>query len=236
MDGALHGEASFVLDGGAAHLFLVADRRSRLYLVERGQYGVSCDLLQSFDRTRSVVTLTLNGCAAELLGDSDANANGDHAGPQALATLLAVGRLLLAADTLGAASGMLDAATQYAKDRTQFGQAIGGFQAIKHMCADMAARVVPCRAYVWGTAHAFDGDPSKSPAACAQLKAHLSEVGHFVARSATEVHGAMGFTELLGLHLQYKRIALSRQLLGGPTQLRSEAAAALFGAASREAA
>ncbi|WP_326542634.1 acyl-CoA dehydrogenase family protein [Pseudorhodoferax sp.] len=220
-DGRLRGEASFVLDGGAAQLFLLADQRGGLHLAEPGQAGVHHAPLQTFDRTRSVGTLTLDGCAAEPLGDA--------VGREALGTLLGVGRLLLAADMLGAASAMLDAATQYAQVRTQFGQPIGGFQAVKHLCADMAAQLVPCRAYVWGTAHAFDRNPAQGVAACAQLKAHLSEVGQFVARGAIEVHGGMGFTELAGLHLWFKRIGLSRQLLGGPTRLRAEAADALFG-------
>jgi alkylation response protein AidB-like acyl-CoA dehydrogenase len=218
--GTLHGEASFVLDAAAAKLFLVADRREQLWLVERDHPGVACTPMQTIDGTRSVGTLALNGCKAEPLGDDT--------GPEAPATLLAVGRLLLGADTLGAASAMLEAATQYAQVRTQFGQPIGAFQAVKHLCADMAAQLVPCRAYVWGTAHALDRQASGAAAGCAQLKAHLSEVGQFVARSATEVHGAMGFTELLGLHLLFKRIALARQLLGGPARLRAEAAAARF--------
>ena len=55
-------------------------------------------------------------------------------------------------------------------------------------------------------------------------KSHISEVGQFVARTATEVHGGMGFTDLLGLHYWFKRIGANRQLLGGPERLRAEAA------------
>jgi alkylation response protein AidB-like acyl-CoA dehydrogenase len=55
-------------------------------------------------------------------------------------------------------------------------------------------------------------------------KAHIAEVGKFVAKTATEVHGGMGFTDLLGLHYWFKRIGLDRQLLGAPEKLRAEAA------------
>ena len=55
-------------------------------------------------------------------------------------------------------------------------------------------------------------------------KSHMQEVGKFVARTATEVHGGMGFTDLLGLHYWFKRIGANRQLLGGPEKLRAEAA------------
>src|SRR3546814_6383501 len=55
-------------------------------------------------------------------------------------------------------------------------------------------------------------------------KSHTGEVGLFVARTATEVHGGMGFTDLLGLHYWFKRIGFDRQVLGGPEAVREEAA------------
>ena len=55
-------------------------------------------------------------------------------------------------------------------------------------------------------------------------KSQMQEVGKFVARTATEVHGGMGFTDVLGLHYWFKRIGANRQLLGGPEKLRAEAA------------
>jgi alkylation response protein AidB-like acyl-CoA dehydrogenase len=56
------------------------------------------------------------------------------------------------------------------------------------------------------------------------LKAHLSEVATSVAKTATEVHGGMGFTDLVGLHYWFKRIGFNRQMLGSPDYLRREAA------------
>ena len=55
-------------------------------------------------------------------------------------------------------------------------------------------------------------------------KAHTSEVGKAIAKKATEVHGGMGFTDLLGLHYWFKRIGVNRQLLGAPEIIREEAA------------
>jgi len=60
--------------------------------------------------------------------------------------------------------------------------------------------------------------------AAGHAKAHLAEVGTFVAKTATEVHGGMGFTDLLGLHYWFKRIGWNRQLPGTPEQVREEAA------------
>ena len=131
---------------------------------------------------------------------------------------------MLAADTLGAAQNMLDQAVAYAKEREQFNRPIGSFQAVKHMCAEMAAHLEPCRALVWYAAHALDELPDESTLTACHTKAHLAEVGKFVAKTATEVHGGMGFTDLLGLHYWFKRIGFNRQMLGAPELVREEAA------------
>ena len=132
--------------------------------------------------------------------------------------------MAIAADILGAAQTMLDRAVAYAKERRQFGRVIGSFQAVKHLCAEMAAALEPCRAFIWHAAHALDAAPEEGPILACHVKAHLSEVGQRVARTATEVHGGMGFTDLLGLHYWFKRIGVNRQLLGGPERAREDAA------------
>ena len=119
---------------------------------------------------------------------------------------------------------MLERAVAYAKERQQFGRVIGSFQAVKHLCAEMAAELEPARSLVWYAAYAFDHAPEDASVAAAHAKAHLSEIGRFVARTATEVHGGIGFTDALGLHYAFKRIGLNRQLLGGPERVRALAA------------
>jgi alkylation response protein AidB-like acyl-CoA dehydrogenase len=88
----------------------------------------------------------------------------------------------------------------------------------------MAAELEPCQSLVWYAAYAFDAVRSEAPLMAAHAKAHLSEVSRFVARTATEVHGGMGFTDLAGLHFWFKRVGVDRQLLGGPEQVRALAA------------
>jgi alkylation response protein AidB-like acyl-CoA dehydrogenase len=112
----------------------------------------------------------------------------------------------------------------YSKERVQFGRPVGSFQAVKHMCAEMAAELEPCRAMMWYAAYAFDHIAAEARLTACHTKAHVSEVATRVARTATEVHGGIGFTEELGLHLWFKRIGANRQLLGGPDLLREEAA------------
>ena len=131
--------------------------------------------------------------------------------------------VLMAADTLGAAQCALDQAVTYAGQREQFNRVIASFQAVKHMCAEMAAALEPCRSMVWYAAHALDELPDEAPMMVSHTKAHLSEVGQFVTRTATEVHGGMGFTDLVGLHYWFKRVGFNRQIMGSPEWCRQRA-------------
>lgn len=213
-NGRLDGRALHVLDF-EADAYLVADRAAALYLVAADAPGLTRRRLETVDRTRPLGELLFAGVQAERLPAGDATA---------CARVLDVGRALLAADSLGAAQNMLDQAVAYAGQRVQFGRVIASFQAVKHLCAVMAAELEPTRAFVWYAGHALATDPSEAARVVCHLKAHLSEVATSVAKSATEVHGGMGFTDLVGLHYWFKRIGLNRQLLGSPDYLRREAA------------
>jgi alkylation response protein AidB-like acyl-CoA dehydrogenase len=219
--GKLSGKALFVPGGMAAGLLIVADGAGGLHLVRGDAAGLKRALMPGIDETRRLAELTFDGVAAEPLGG----------GPELLSALRDAGWVLVAADTLGAAEVMLEKAVAYAKERRQFGRVIGSFQAVKHMCAEMAAELEPCRSLVWYAAYAFDAAPAEASLMAAHAKALTSEVGRFVARTSTEVHGGMGITDLLGLHFWFKRIGVNRQLLGGPERVR-EIAARLQGLAA----
>jgi alkylation response protein AidB-like acyl-CoA dehydrogenase len=219
--GKLKGKALFAPGGLAAGLLIVADLKGGLHLVRGDAAGLSRSFMPGIDETRRLAELTFDGVAAEPLGG----------GPELLSALRDAGWTLIAADTLGAAQAMLDKAVAYAKERRQFGRVIGSFQAVKHLCAEMAAELEPCRSLVWYAAYAFDAAPAEASLMAAHAKALTSEVGRFVARTSTEVHGGMGITDLLGLHFWFKRIGLNRQLLGGPERAR-EIAARLQGLAA----
>ena len=121
---------------------------------------------------------------------------------------------------------MLDKAVAYAKERKQFGRAIGSFQAVKHLCAEMAAELEPARALRLVRRLRLRPGPDEAPADGRARQGAPLEVGRFVARTATEVHGGIGMTDLLGLHYWFKRIGPNRQLLGGPERCRAIAALA----------
>jgi alkylation response protein AidB-like acyl-CoA dehydrogenase len=209
----LSGSATGLLDAGGATHLLLALPDGALALIAADAAGVALHPRPSLDRLRPLVDADLAAAPAEWLA-ADA------------ARVLDAGRVVLAAETLGAAQAMLDQAVAYAGQRRQFGRSIASFQGVKHACAEMAAWLEPCRAFVWYAAQAQDAPDVEAHMLACQVKAHLDEVGRDVARHATEVHGGMGFTELLGLPFWFKRIAANRQLLGGPERCREEAGAA----------
>ncbi|MGC6499891.1 MAG: acyl-CoA dehydrogenase family protein [Henriciella sp.] len=216
-DDGLNGRSLFVQGlPGATHI-LVVDRSGALHLVERTASGLDHGPLATIDRTRTHATLTYSATPSQRLDGC--------AEPVAVVDLVVeAGHVLLAADTLGAAQAMLDKAVAYARDRKQFNRVIGSFQAVKHLCAEMAAEIEPARALVWHAAYARQAGLEDAPLLACLAKSHLSETGTFVARTATEIHGGMGFTDLVGLHYWFKRIGANRQLLGGPERVREKAA------------
>jgi len=216
--GRLTGKTLFVLDFAGADVFIVADRFAGLHIVDAKAKGLGKIQLTTIDATRSLGELAFDTVEAEPLTSGNPAATLDR--------MIDAGRIMLAADTLGAGGRMIEKAVAYAKERQQFGRVIGSFQAVKHLCAEMVAELEPCRALIWYAAYAFDEFPEQSRRMAAHAKAHTSEVGTFVARTATEVHGGMGFTDLLGLHYWFKRIGFDRQALGGPEKVRHDAAVA----------
>ncbi len=128
------------------------------------------------------------------------------AGPEVAAWWRRDGAVLTAALQVGMAQWSCDLAVEYAKGRVQFGRPIGGFQAIKHLCADMVVRAEVARCAVQSAAVTVDqpevGDPDVA-AAGAKLLADEAAVTN--GRSCIQVHGGMGFTWEVPAHLAYKR-------------------------------
>ena len=217
LNGKISGRAMFIIDGKNADAFILGDKLGQLFLVEAHLPGIEVTNLTTVDKTRDSIELVLKNVNAELLPSSKKNTDVIH-------KVIDAGRLMLSADTVGASQVMLDKAVAYSLERKQFGRAIGSFQAVKHMCAEMTAELEPCHSMVWHTAHCQDNIKEEAREMACHLKAHVAEVGRQVSKTSIEVHGGMGFTDEMGLHYWFKRIGLNRQLLGSPELVREEAA------------
>ncbi|MFD4319217.1 acyl-CoA dehydrogenase family protein [Streptomyces sp. NPDC058548] len=127
--------------------------------------------------------------------------------------------LLTAAEQVGSAGRTTELAVSYAQTREQFGQVVGGFQAVKHLCAGMLVRTELARAAV--RAASLTVDPVEI--AGAKLLADEAAIGN--ARDCLQVHGGMGFTWEADVHLHLKR-AWVRAELRLPAARAEEAVAA----------
>lgn len=130
------------------------------------------------------------------------------------------GAALTAALQIGTAAWSTDLAVGYAKQRRQFGRPIGGFQAVKHICADMAVRTELARCSVHAAAVTVDqpgvGDPEVAVMG-AKLLADDAALAN--GRSCIQVHGGMGFTWEVPAHLAYKRARVLATQFGGADEL-----------------
>ena len=211
----INGKTIFAIDCDYATDVLVSDATGKIGIVSIEDKNIEIVDLITVDKTRTYKEIKFSNANVEILENTKKNTDA-----------LDAGRIITAADTLGASQAMLDKAVSYSKERKQFNRVIGSFQAVKHMCAEMTADLEPCYSLVWHAAHSFDNNDDDSKLMACHAKSHISEVAKMVSKKATEVHGGMGFTDLLGLHFWFKRIGLNRQLLGAPEIVRNEAAKA----------
>ena len=145
------------------------------------------------------------------------------------------GGILTAALQVGHATETLELAVAYAKERHQFGKPIGSFQAVKHLCADMLVRAEVARAAVHSAACLADAPDVLvaeatalrcSPFALMQravagAKLLADEAAIANARSAIQVHGGMGYTWEVPLHLHLKRSRVLATTFGTAAHLSS---------------
>jgi alkylation response protein AidB-like acyl-CoA dehydrogenase len=128
--------------------------------------------------------------------------------------------VLTAALQIGAAAWTTELAVEYAKQRRQFGRPIGGFQAVKHLCADMAVRTEVARCAVHAAAVTVDQpDVGDGVMAAAGAKLLADEAAITNGRSCIQVHGGMGFTWEVPAHLAYKRARVLATQFGTGEQL-----------------
>lgn len=210
----VHGGSAYVPCARAADYFLVVDRQIGVRLVPAGG-GVTIEAVKATDRSRPVSRVAIADAAGRMLFAAD----------DAMTARLADAALVLvAADALGGAQKVTDMSVGYAKEREQFGQPIGRFQALKHQLAHMALDVEPARALLWYAAYAWDAGLPDAPRAAAMAKAHLCDVYVRSARAAVAAHGGIGYTWEYGLNYWFRRAMFDRVWLGSPSEHRARAA------------
>ncbi|MFJ7154856.1 acyl-CoA dehydrogenase family protein [Streptomyces sp. NPDC101118] len=123
--------------------------------------------------------------------------------------------LLTAAQALGVGEALLARTVEYVKQRSQFGAPVGGFQAVKHRLADTLLALEFARPLVFGAAVTL------SPRDVAGAKLAAGEAAYRAARTALQLHGAVGYTDELDLSLWLRKARPLRDAWGGPGECRA---------------
>ncbi|MGW5070102.1 acyl-CoA dehydrogenase family protein [Streptomyces cyaneofuscatus] len=153
-------------------------------------------------------------------------ANGEvvAAGPKVREAARAAGTwatFATAAQALGCGEALLRATVAYVKQRTQFGVPVGSFQAVKHRLADTLLGLEFARPLLYGAAvELAEGSPGAG-AAVAAAKVAAGEAAYAAARTALQLHGAVGYTEELDLAWWLRRARPLRDAWGTPSACRA---------------
>jgi alkylation response protein AidB-like acyl-CoA dehydrogenase len=207
------GYKHFVLDGQLADLLYVladSDAGPAVFAVDAGATGLDVTPLTTVDPTRKQCRLQFVDTPARLVGRLGA-------GVEVFSAALDRSAVALLSEQAGGARRAVEMATEYAKTRYQFGRAIGSFQAVKHMCADMlleAESAVSAARFVAGS---FAELAPSRIADLALAQAYCSDAFVSVAANNIQVHGGIGFTWEHPAHLYLRRARSDAQLLGSPS-------------------
>ncbi|MDP7723647.1 acyl-CoA dehydrogenase family protein [Mycobacterium sp. TY814] len=208
--GRLRGRIPCVLGATRSqHLVVpvVDEGAASLWLVDAAEEGVEVLPRALLDRSRDVADVVLQNATGRRLDVDAAVALGEIASRAAV---------LVAADALGAAERMLQLAVEYSKQRHQFGQPIGSFQAVKHAAAQMLVTVESSMSIVCYAAQSAEENLPEHATHAAIAKAQVTRGAAEIADSALTLHGAVGYTWEHDLQLFYKRAKLDRVLFGAP--------------------
>jgi alkylation response protein AidB-like acyl-CoA dehydrogenase len=137
--------------------------------------------------------------------------------------------LLTAAQLLGLGRAALDMTVAYAKQRVQFGHPIGEYQAVKHQLADALVAVEFARPLVFAAALALAADDPTGDRDVSAAKVAASEAAYRAARTALQLHGAIGYTDEYDLSVSFKKIRALYSAWGNPSFHRARVLAAVAG-------
>jgi alkylation response protein AidB-like acyl-CoA dehydrogenase len=223
----LDGSKILVADAVAADLLVVAARFSSgaigLVVLDPKRGGVHLREHPTLDCTAAYHEV---GCDAVAVGAADVL--GGAPSDTAAQYLWDACAVAAAALMTGIAGEVLDTSVEYVKQRTQFGKAIGSFQAIKHKCADMALAVDSSRSAAYFAAWSLGSDAPRT-SAVSGAKSFCGDTARLVCNEGIQLHGGVGFTWALGLHFYLRRAKVLEYSYGDATFHRQRVLAAALG-------
>jgi alkylation response protein AidB-like acyl-CoA dehydrogenase len=215
----LNGHKGVVMHAGAADALLVSARTAgeagdamgiSLFLVPRAAAGVVLDAYPTIDGQRAADVYLENvqvPAAARLGAEGLALA--------AIEAALDIGLAALCADAVGVMQALVDTTVDYVRQRQQFGQPIGRFQALQHRIADMLIHLEQARSMSYLAAlRCTAEDVGERRRALSAAKVVMAQAGRFVGQQAVQLHGGMGMTDELKVSHLFKRLTAAQLMFG----------------------
>jgi alkylation response protein AidB-like acyl-CoA dehydrogenase len=202
------GEFRFVPDAPSADVLVgvaLLDGQATGVAIEAAAPGVSIEVTERYDSTRSLGHVSLHGAPALVL----------DCPPEALSDAWYLAQSLIAAESLGSVETALDVSVAYAKERHTFGRAIGSYQAVKHSLTEVLRQLDNGRSLLYYAGWSRRGAPQEFALAASSARSVAGRALDHAARTMISVHGGIGATWEHDAPLYFRRAQLSRRLLGG---------------------
>jgi alkylation response protein AidB-like acyl-CoA dehydrogenase len=177
-----------------------------LHTVSRDASGVDVSPILALDMTRPLGNVEFSGAASSRVSAAPAE--------PAVKAALEAGAALLASEQLGIAQWCFDTTLAYAKQRKQFGRAIGSYQAIKHRLADLWIEVNSVAAAARYAADSCARRDDDATIAAAVAEAYCSGAAVHAAEECVQLHGGIGMTWEYPAHLYLKRAKADQLAFG----------------------
>jgi alkylation response protein AidB-like acyl-CoA dehydrogenase len=214
----INGCKRFVIDGHIADQLLVVARTAgnntekqglSLFLVDSHQPGVGIERRHMVDSRNAADVQLLEVAVPEsaLVGEL-------HGGYSLLSQVIDRGNIGLAAEMLGSLQAVFERTLDFLKQREQFGELIGTFQALQHRAAIMFCEIELSKSVVLKALQALDEEADNVPLLASLAKVQLAETFRLVSDEAIQMHGGMGMTDAQDVGFYLKRARMAAQMLG----------------------
>lgn len=218
---SLDGAASYVLSANVADVLLVVARTEGevgVFEVDPKARGVTIEALKAWDPAVRLSRIDFDHAPAVSLAGVDG---------ASVERMLDLARVALAGEQAGACRRIFDITIEYLRTRVQFGRPIGGFQALKHMAADLLIEVESATSAARAAAQALASGAPDAAALVSLASFACADAFHQVAASSIQMHGGIAFTWEHPAHLYLRRARVDAQLFGPSSYHRDRYVSAL---------
>ena len=214
----LTGKKQFVVQGASADMLIVAARTAgspgdaeglTLFAVPKDSANMTLEAARLVDSAMGA-HVRLDGVEV----DGDAVIGEVDGGWAVLTRLLDAGRAGAAAELVGVGAGAMDMTIGYLKQRKQFGQLIGEFQALQHRAAHLYAEMEVARAAVLKAQQLLDEGSDKAELMVAVAKAKAGQATSLAVKEGVQMHGGIGMTDEYDVGLFMKRDRALQEFFG----------------------